>query len=198
MKFSFGIISLTLLPLFCIIYLFSNNVFEPIKGIEINKIPKDVLDRYFPIGVNEIRNYKEVILNGNEKEDFNNLEIGRSLTRNLLNSKDTINGIHITISDHAKFWTFISILDILKEEKAERFVWEKNNFWIFYKKPLASNGFGNCVIGYPNLPYQEDSNRNNLFQEQTQSSFFLLKLFWLPLMLFACLIWINSQQLKYV
>ena len=177
---------------------FSNNVFEPIKGIEFGKITTKELERFFPRGVNKFRNYREFILKGNEKEDFNNLEISRSLTRKLLNSKDTINGIHITISDHAKFWTFISILDILKEEKAERFVWEKNNFWIFYKKPLAANGLSNCVIGYPNLPYQEESNRNNLFQEQTQSSFFLLKLFWLPLMLFACLIWINYQQLKYV
>lgn len=78
LRYSTGIISLTLLPLFCIVYFFSNNVFEPIKVIEINKVPKDVLDRYFPIGVDEIRNYKEVILNGNEKEDFNNLEISRS------------------------------------------------------------------------------------------------------------------------
>ncbi|MBL0235284.1 MAG: hypothetical protein IPQ02_01325 [Saprospiraceae bacterium] len=198
LRYSTGIISLTLLPLFCIVYFFSNNVFEPIKVIEINKVPKDVLDRYFPIGVDEIRNYKEVILNGNEKEDFNNLEISRSLTRKLLNSKDTINGIHITINEHAKFWTFIRIINIINEEKVKRYIWEKNNFWIFYKKPLAANGLSNCVIGYPNLPYQEESNRNNLFQEQTQSSFFLLKLFWLPLMLFACLIWINYQQLKYV
>ncbi|MGB5033423.1 MAG: hypothetical protein WBO76_14990, partial [Saprospiraceae bacterium] len=93
---------------------------------------------------------------------------------------------------------FIRIINIINEEKVKRYIWEKNNFWIFYKKPLAANGLSNCVIGYPNLPYQEDSNRNNLFQEQTQSSFFLLKLFWLPLMLFACMIWINYQQLKYV
>jgi len=181
--------------LYCLF--FSNNVFELIQGIEINKAPRDFLDRYFPIGVDEIRNYQVVFLNGNEKEDFNNLEIGRSLIRKLLNSKDTINGIHFTICDHAKFWTFISILNIINEDNVERYAWEKNNFWIFYKKPLASNGFGNCVIGYPSLLYYEDSNRNNLFQEQTQSLDFLLKLFWLPLILFACLIWINYQQLKY-
>ena len=90
---------------------FSNNVFEPIKGIEFGKITTKELERFFPRGVNKFRNYREFILKGNEKEDFNNLEISRSLTRKLLNSKDTINGIHITISDHAKFWTFISILD---------------------------------------------------------------------------------------
>ncbi len=139
-------------------------------------------------------------MNGNDKEDFNSLEIARSLIKNLWMSKDTINGIHITLIEHVRFWAFIRILDIIKDEKVEYYIWEKNNFWIYYKEPLStevSDFFGNCIIGGSYIPI-EKVNRNNLLQEQTQSSFFLLKLFWLPLILFACLIWINSKQLKYV
>lgn len=111
-------------------------------------------------------------------------------------SKDTMNGIHITLSEDTKFWAFIKILDIMKDEKVEYYIWEKNYFWIFYKLPLASNGLYHCGFDLI-LSDIEKSKQSNLFQEQTESSFFLFKLFWLPLMLFACLIWINYQQLKY-
>ena len=179
---------------------FSNNVFEPIKGIEFGKITTKELERFFPRGVNKFRNYREFILKGNEKEDFNSLEMARPFINNLWISKDTMNGIHIMLNEDTKFWAFIKILDIMKDEKVEYYIWEINNFRIFYKEPLRTEvyyGFGNCIIGEPYIPI-EKVNRNNLFQEQIQSSFFLLKLFWLPLMLFACLIWINYQQLKYV
>jgi len=197
LRYSTGIISLTLLPLFCIVYFFSNNVFEPIKGIEFGKITTKELERFFPCGVNTFRNYREFILNGNEKEDFKSLEMARLFINKLWISKDTMNGIHIMLNEDTKFWAFIKILDIMKDEKVEYYIWEKNNFWIFYKKPLASNGLYHC--GFDLILFDIDkSKQSNLFQEQTESSFFLLKLFWLPLMLFACLIWINYQQLKYV
>lgn len=67
----------------------------------------------------------------------------------------------------------------------------------FYKNPLVSNGLYQCLFDVI-LSDIDKSKQSNLLLEQTESSFFLLKLFWLPLILFACLIWINYQQLKYV
>ena len=107
LRYSAGIISLTFLPLFCILYFFSNNVFEPIKGIEFGKITTRELERFFPEGVNKFRNYREFILKGNEKEDFNSLKFARQFINKLWMSKDTMNGIHITLSEDTKFWAFI-------------------------------------------------------------------------------------------
>ena len=47
---------------------FSNNVFEPIKGIEFGKITTKELERFFPRGVNKFRNYREFILKGNYQQ----------------------------------------------------------------------------------------------------------------------------------
>ena len=65
------------MPVFCIGYFFLNNIFEPIKGIEFGKITTLELERFFSNGVNKFRNYREFILKGNEKEDFNRLEMAR-------------------------------------------------------------------------------------------------------------------------
>ncbi|MBK9718644.1 MAG: hypothetical protein IPO85_14250 [Saprospiraceae bacterium] len=140
LRYSTGIISLTLLPLFCIVYIFSNNIFEPIKGIEFGKITTKELERFFPRGVNKFRNYREFILKGNEKEDFNSLEMARPFINKLWISKDTMNGIHIMLNEDIKFWAFIKILDIMKDEKVEYYIWEKIIFGFFIRN--------HCVLRY--------------------------------------------------
>jgi len=59
----------------------------------------------------------------------------------------------------------------VKDEKVEYYSWEKNNFWIFYKKTLTSNGLYTCGFG-SYFPELDKLKQYNLFQEQIPCSFF--------------------------
>lgn len=89
---------------------------------------------YYPKPYTEIRNYHEIHFTGNSDTDTIKLEYARIRIREIIQQADSINGIHFTFGDSTSINIFIHTLDILYQERAQRYIIDKGDVW-FYEKP---------------------------------------------------------------
>ncbi len=138
-----GIISLLFLPILCVLYLQKTKVFEPIYTIELNTWIPNLSEHWISQGydfyINPKRNYLNIYLNGNEKEDRTKLDFVQLYLRDLVKNKDTLSGVHIFFGNKSKYWEFIEIINISVKEKARQFSYIDNDFWFYnyYPKPAV-------------------------------------------------------------
>ena len=169
-----GLISLLLLPVLCVLYLQKTKVFEPIYTIELNTWIPNLSEHWISQGydfyINPKRNYLNIYLNGNEKEDRTKLDFVQLYLRDLVKNKDTLSGVHILLGNKSKYWEFIEIINISVKEKAKQFSYIDNDFWFYnyYPKPLNDTGLVQLdfelvecggVVDYQ-IVKQEDSQTN--------------------------------------
>jgi hypothetical protein len=76
------------------------------------------------------RNYLDIRLNGNEKEDKIKLDFFRLRIRDMIKYNDTVNGTHLLFVDSAKYGTFVQSLNICKKEGLMRYAPFENNLWV--------------------------------------------------------------------
>lgn len=137
-----GLISLLLLPILCVFYLQKTKVFESEYVIELNMWTPEQTKNWRKYGydydIHPNRNFTNIYLTGNDKEDRTKLDFVQLQLRDLVNSKDTISGVHIVLGNESKYWTLIEIINISMKEKVRRFVYEGNDFWFFnyFPKPV--------------------------------------------------------------
>lgn len=138
-----GLISLLLLPILCVLYLQKTKVFERLYAIELNTWTPALSECWIRGGydyyIHPHRNYININLTGNEKEDKTKLDFIQLQMRDLLKNKDTVSGIHIVFSNQSKYWTLIETLNICLKEKARTYVLVGSDFWFFnyFPKPLV-------------------------------------------------------------
>jgi hypothetical protein len=117
-------------------------VFEREYAIELNMWAPDMSDSWIRGGydyyIHPQRNYINIDLTGNEKEDRTKLDFVQLQMRDLLKNKDTIAGIHLVLGNQSKYWALIETLNICLKEKAKTYVLVGNEFWFFnyYPKPV--------------------------------------------------------------
>jgi hypothetical protein len=117
-------------------------VFEPEYALELNMWAPDMSDDWIRGGydyyIHPQRNYINIDLTGNEKEDRTKLDFVQLQMRDLLKNKDTISGLHIVFGNQSKYWALIETLNICLKEKARTYVLVGNEFWFFnyYPKPV--------------------------------------------------------------
>ena len=126
-----GILTLILLPVFVYMYLEKKNAFQTQKVIGF-VIPRDEDLKCNPI---PIRNYYVLKLDGNNFIDHATLEFARIVLHNILEAKDTCNGIKIHFGNQSEYWALVRVLDICRIEKASYYLLYKDWFWIFYINP---------------------------------------------------------------
>jgi hypothetical protein len=83
------------------------------------------------------RNYVEIKLTGNNKDDRAKLDFSRSRIREILAANDSTRGLHFIFMDGAEYRTFIKVLDILITEGATTYMCIDNSLW-FYQVPFVS------------------------------------------------------------
>ncbi|MFZ4796236.1 MAG: hypothetical protein ACOYMA_02010 [Bacteroidia bacterium] len=138
-----GLISLLLLPILCVLYLQKTKVFEPEYAIELNmwypEQAKSWREYGYDYDVHPNRNFINIYLTGNEKEDRIKLDFVQLQLRDLVKSKETISGVHIILGNNSKYWTLIEIINISMKERARRFTYIGNDFWFFnyFPKPVV-------------------------------------------------------------
>jgi len=138
-----GMISLLLLPILCVLYLQKTKVFEHLYVIEINTLTPELIKNWREQGrnfdIHPKRNFINICLTGNDKEDRTKLDFVQLQLRDLVNSKDTISGVHIILGSESKYWAFIEIINISMKEKAKRFAYIGNDFWFYnyFPKPVV-------------------------------------------------------------
>lgn len=137
-----GLISLLLLPVLCVVYLQKTKVFEPEYAIEFNMWTPDQAKSWREYGydydIHPNRNFINIYLTGNDKEDRTKLDFVQLQLRDLVKSKDTISGVHIVLGNNSKYWALIEIINISMKERARRFSYVGNDFWFFnyFPKPV--------------------------------------------------------------
>jgi hypothetical protein len=196
-----GLISLLLLPILCVLYLQKTKVFEPEYVIELNMWTPDMSDGWIRGGYNYYihpqRNYINIDLTGNEKEDRTKLDFVQLQMRDLLKKKDTVSGIHIVFDNQSKYWALIETLNICLKEKARTYVLVGNEFWFFnyYPEPVITKkvvigpifSCGTVSISYlQNIEEQEKQNQILQQLKETPQRLIIFYILLSTLFLFMC------------
>jgi len=124
-----GMISLILLPILCVWYLNDNKNVE--RCIELSTPERYIPNRnygrlHFDTTLLSLpenkRKYINFKMNGNVINDENELISFNNHLLDIVKNEDTINGLHVTFEDNAKYNSFIKVIDICK----------KDSFWPLY------------------------------------------------------------------
>ncbi|RZJ65863.1 MAG: hypothetical protein EOO50_12140 [Flavobacterium sp.] len=114
-----GLISLVLLPLLAILFMYQRKAFVNYNSMDLSLIGDTEFD-------NQIRKdwetrtksitFTHIYLTGNDAADSLECRKAHITVRNFKASKDMSSGLKFHFSDKAKYWTFIRVLDIFAIE----------------------------------------------------------------------------------
>jgi hypothetical protein len=77
------------------------------------------------------RQFETFVLTGDKQHDEVVMNKSRSQIKRLLQSPTFSNGIHYYFDDHSRYESFVQALDICNKENVKRYVFYKNDIWIF-------------------------------------------------------------------
>jgi hypothetical protein len=184
--YSAGLISIILLPIFCIIYLKNNDAFTNYGSIELQTWNgKD-----FEPEVTKFLNSKKfsiVTLTGNLKSYEAKLNIAEKQIKKLILSKDSINGIKFHFEAKSEYWAFVKVLDILQIENAKMYLSYKNDLWFANprekkEKKIKSLSFF-CGQTYTTISIEE-----NVLITEWKKIIEIVKKFYLPIIVYILMI----------
>lgn len=192
-----GIISLILLPIFCLVYLNKHKVFEQQSWMDIAMWSPDLAKIYsskYSKGYPPDRKFLTINLDGNNGNDKTRLDFARLEIRRILTSEDTINGVDFHFGKKAQYWTFITALDILETEKAQVYSPYRDDIHVWFKKVhnVSRLSLYNDVITEPPTP--EEINRK-LWNTRIEFINTAVKDFWVPGLVFLIMIYFTFKKL---
>jgi hypothetical protein len=175
-----GIISLVLLPVFCLIYLQQHKAFVHYGVVDVAFYSPDMFLKH-PFKVPPQRNYLNINLNGNDADDKTRLDFARLEIRRILSTKDSTGGVDFYFGDKSRYRTLVSAFDICITENASIFIPYKSHIYVLYNKPKVqfSTGsrLGNDVIFNLLKPIWSDKVANELASFWAPAIVFILMLF---------------------
>jgi hypothetical protein len=112
-----GLISSICLPILCVCYLESHNLFQKYGAMVIVAADKKSLEKWSELSgknhnVELFRRYKDVGFSGRFAADKIKLDEISLLISQLTTTNDTINGIRVSFGNHATYAEFVSVLDV--------------------------------------------------------------------------------------
>ncbi|MDR7209145.1 hypothetical protein [Flavobacterium piscis] len=135
--YSAGLISIILLPIFCLISIKNSNPFRNSNSIGFQSMggQEDTeLFKSYTAFLNT-KKFTTVALTGNNFSDSIKLEEAQNDIKELVKSKDSVAGIKFHFGQKSKYWTFIRALDILYVEQCYTFFVYKDDIWATNPKP---------------------------------------------------------------
>jgi hypothetical protein len=126
--YSAGLISILLLPLLSILYLKNNDAFTEYGAIKLAVWNGENFEPEITHFLNS-KKFTVVNLTGSLYSDKAKLKIAQKKIKELILSKDSINGIKYHFEKKSEYWAFIKVLDILESEKATFYLPYKNDIW---------------------------------------------------------------------
>ncbi|WP_343695366.1 hypothetical protein [Flavobacterium sp.] len=122
-----GMISLVLIPLFCLYHFYRVEAFKVYHSIDISLPDSNQKKALLVIK----RNYHVFVLNNTEdleKTKLNDLQLA---LRKMKREHDTINGIKIHLGNEMSYEVYIKVLDFFAIEKMPIFIQNDNDFLVF-------------------------------------------------------------------
>ena len=191
--YSAGLISIILLPIFCLIYLKSIDAFTNYGSIELYTWDGKE-DSILTKGLSEFLNSKKytiVTLTGNINSDEAKLNIAQKNIQNLISSKDTINGIRFHFNQKSQYWAFIKVLDILQVENAKFYVPYKNDIW-FANPREPKKKIKNFVCGLTYTTINIDESESKI---ESQKIIELVKKYYLPIIVYILMMFFTFRRI---
>ncbi|MFC0516798.1 hypothetical protein ACFFGT_21505 [Mucilaginibacter angelicae] len=133
-----GLISLVLLPVFCMLFLYQHKVFTPRNCIDVVMFDPSWPQLYpskYQFKFPPERSYINVNLTGNTGSDKSLLDFARLEIRGMLKAKNTTLGVRFHFGNKSQYWTFVNALDICYTEKALSWIAYQDNIYVLYVKP---------------------------------------------------------------
>ncbi len=136
-----GFISLLFLPILGLWQLNQFHIFDKFGLVEAfyfsNEQPTCINFKSHP----EL-NYTTFNINGNKGSDRINLDLAQLEIRKLTQSKSLKNGVCIHFGDSTKLWALVKAFEICKLEKAENYIGEGVEIWVYNTNRLENYQFG--------------------------------------------------------
>lgn len=138
-----GMISLVLIPLFCVQSLINNKSLvvysslyieyvdtlkQPIWTIHDEKIFS--LDDYLAR-----RNFRLITLNGPERLDKIKIKNGASMIRKIAKENDSVTGVKFSFGNKTTYNSFVGVINMLADVKAKNYVADKDDIYFFNIPP---------------------------------------------------------------
>jgi len=135
-----GLISLVFLPLMCIGYFAYNSGFQKLTSIRISWSNKQSLDKLLKkdFDITTYRKYTYIKLTG--QIDLDNVEIkkAKSISTDLINNKDYVNGVDIFFDSKTTYSELIEILDFCDlQNRKLTYVPYDDHVYMFGNKPFS-------------------------------------------------------------
>ncbi|MDX6182465.1 hypothetical protein SGQ44_07635 [Flavobacterium sp. Fl-77] len=134
-----GMISLIFIPLMCFYYFYKIDAFKVYGSLEFGIPDKEDFEKY---KVEDLRKYRTFSFNEKKSKHKQQLNELRFFTRDLVKRFDSINGAKIHFGSKTDYDTFVSIMDIMVEEKMPVWALFSDNMYAFaHAKPKKKHGF---------------------------------------------------------
>jgi len=141
-----GMISLVLIPLFCLCHFQKVEAFKTYGAIDFGIPNKGDFEKY---KVGDLRKYKLYYFNNQKSKEEQKLKELRLFTRDLVKRYDTINGAKVQFGPKTDYDTFIQVMNIMNEEEMPVWALFSDKLYAFThskpkprKKPLYICGTG--------------------------------------------------------
>jgi hypothetical protein len=188
--YSAGLISLIVLPVLVLCWLYRYQAAKSIHAIDIvfwsseakEFIPKD----YWLEAI--IKKESTVInLTGNDQYDKVSLQYAQVLLSNWKANKDDTQVLNFHFGNKAKYWTFIEAINVCKAVKLNSYMPYQNNiyaYWNFHSKPFANLPVTLITWGCDIIETKEPVDWSLVVQESIQT----MKDYWAPGVIFILMI----------
>ncbi|MBB4804336.1 hypothetical protein HNP37_004423 [Flavobacterium nitrogenifigens] len=165
-----GMISLVLIPLFCLFYFYQSGAFKVYGSLDYSVPYKEDFEKH---KVGELRKYKSFYFNDQKSKEEQNLRELRFFTRDLVKRYDSVNGAKIYFGPKMDYDTFVSVLDIMTEENMPFWAQFSNELYAFaFAKPDPNKkrpfvcGTSAATLRYTRLMEEENRKKElRIFQK---------------------------------
>ena len=130
-----GLISLLLLPVFCLVFLRQHKAFDKLKAMDVVYYSPDwnkALPKAYQLKFPPDRSYINVNLTGNTGSDKSLLEFARIQIRAMLKTRSKYTGVRIHFGRKVKYWAYVSALDICYSENAQHWAPYQDDIFVVY------------------------------------------------------------------
>jgi hypothetical protein len=149
--YSAGLISLVLLPVLCLYWLYKFEISKIKHGVDIVfwslDAKKTVPEDYW---LESVIKKKNTIINltGNDRTDNISLQYAQVLLSKWKVDKDDSQVLNFHFGNNAKYWTFVEAINVCKAVKLNSYIPYQNNmyaFWNFHPKPVPEFSLPPCA-----------------------------------------------------
>jgi len=159
-------ISLIFIPLVCFYHFYKTDAFKVYGCLSFSVSNKEEFEKY---KIKDLRKYRTFAFEDKKSQEIQQLKELRFFVRDLLKKYNTINGAKIHFGTKTDYNTFVSVINIMNEEKVFTWVLFENDIYAFSSakpKPTNRKSFEYFTCGYyeENKLYFLELERERQFQ----------------------------------